>query len=328
MKMMMRIQLVLALVLVACGPRASTLPQNLSIEALRARADENPRDAEIQRTLAIGELFQGDGDPLRAHDVLERALSLRPDDAALHLMSGIEQYFHGAPEAAVEHMLRAIELAAEQGDHVVAEVAAGGLRELSEEAPNFPAVAEARLRAVLPNLPASARHPAANLLVELAYRRGDAAAVQELAATAGCLREWRVAGPIGPRDLLGFDDEHAIGGVGAMPESVDLGIGRGTRPVRAMETRGCSVHLGEGPVNEGGVTYAESFVDVAGGDYTLRLETPNSVELRIDGEQIVRLDHRRQPLERSTFHTVQLSPGRHEISVKMATRHPNPILSV
>lgn len=329
MKMMMRIQLVLALAFgLACGPRASTLPENLSIEALRAQAEENPRDVEIQRTLAIGELFQGDGDPLRAREVLERALSLRPDDAALRLMSGIELYFHGAPEGAVEQMLRAIELAAEQDDHVVAEVAAGGLRELSDVAPNFPALAEARLRAALPNLPLSARHPAANLLVELAYRRGDAGAVQDLAAEAGCLREWRVAGPIGPRDLIGFDDEHPIGAVGVMPETVDLGIGRGTRPVRAMETRGCSVHLGEGPVNEGGVTYAESFVDVPGGDYTLRLETPNSVELRIDGEQVVRLDHRRQALERSTFHSVQLSPGRHEISVKVATRHPNPILSV
>ena len=328
----MRLQLILTLVLAcgisACGPRASTLPDNLSIDALRARAEENPRDADAQRALAIGELFQSDGDPLRAAGVLERALSLRPDDASLHLMLGIEQYFHGAPSPAVEHMLRAIELAADQDDHVVAEVAAGGLRELSDVAPNFAQVAEARLTAVLPALPISARHPTATLLVELAYLRGDAAAVEALSSAAGCLNEWRVAGPIGPRDLLGFDEEHAIGGVGVMPESVDLGIGRGTRPVRAMEARGCSVHLGEGPVNEGGVTYAESFVDVPGGDYTLRLETPNSVELRIDGELVVRLDHRRQPLERSTFHTVQLSPGRHEISVKVASRHPNPILSV
>ena len=330
MKMMMRIPLVLALALMsaACGPRASTLPNELSIDALRARAEANPRDAAAQRALAVGELFQGDGDPLRARGAIERALALGPNDAALHLMSGIELYFHGTPEAAVEEMLVAIELAAQQGDHVVAEVAAGGLRELSDASPNFPERVEARLRATLPNLPVSARHPAASLLIDLAYRRGDASEVDAIAEDAGCVREWRVAGPIGPRDLLGFDDEHPIGGVGVMPESVDLGVGRGTRPVRAMEARGCAIHLGEGPVNEGGVTYAESFVDVPGGDYTLRIETPNSVEVHIDGEQLVRLDHRRQPLERSTFHAVSLSPGRHEISVKVATRHPNPILSV
>ena len=76
----------------------------------------------------------------------------------------------------------------------------------------------------------------------------DVARVRELATTAGCAFEWRVVGPFGPRDLLGFDTAFPPEAAGPLAETYDLGPGRGTQPTRAHEARGCAVHLGGGAV--------------------------------------------------------------------------------
>lgn len=318
-----------ALVLSAgCTRGGSQTAHEVTMEDLRNRAAANPHDAEAVFAWAEGEILRPDGDPSRAEEAISRAIAVGPNDSRTHFLAGLEQYHHGHPAQALSHLLDAIERAPSSHPGV-AEASALMLRELSNLAPNYPAATTERLQAVLPQLPIGARAAIGELLVDLAYRRGDAPATQSLAAEMGCLTDWRVAGPIGPRDLLGFDQTHEIAGVGAMPAQVDLGVGRGTRPVRAVEARGCAVHLGEGPVNDAGTTYAETFVEIdEPGDYTLRLETPNSIELSVDGESIVRLDHRRQPLRRTTFHRVRLGAGRHEIEIKLTTRHPNPVLLV
>jgi hypothetical protein len=140
---------------------------------------------------------------------------------------------------------------------------------------------------------------------------------------------FRVAGPFGPYDLLGFDEDLPAGAVGPMAERYDLGPLRGERATRDVDARGCTAHLGDGPIAEGGTTYAEAFVDVpAAGAYLVRLDTPNAAELRVDGAVVVRRDTRREALAQESYHRVELAAGRHELGIKVSTRHPNPAIGV
>lgn len=326
--------LVIALLVIALGcPRNSnTTPDEITIESIREHAADHPNDPRAQRALAEGELLRADGDPARAKAAIENAMRLAPDDPALHLLMGLEAYTHGEPARALDAFLTAVAKApGSQGENaIVSEVATAGVEELTHVAPNFPTIVNERLAPLVEGLAPAARQTASDVLMELAYRRGDMDAVRAHASTAGCLREWRAAGPFGPRELLGFDQQnHPAMATGPMAESYDLGYGRGVRPTRTLEARGCAVHLGSGPIQAGGTTYVEGQLELAqGGSFVVRVETPNSVEVHIDGERLARLDHRRQPLRRVTFHEVDLTAGTHEVSVKITTRHPNPILAV
>ena len=320
--------LLAATVALGCARGGSDTPREPTLDELRERANEAPRDPAAWRVLAIAELFREDGDPSRVKDTVAHAIGLAPSDPELHLMRGLEAFLHGRPNDALEGYLTSFEHAAGSRP-AVAEVALGSLAELGELTGAFDEAVDTRVRAALPRSTVGTRAVAATLLIDLAYRRGDVEAAQEAAAAAGCVTQWRVAGPFGPRELLGFDETHAAAGRGPMADSYDLGFGRGERPTRELEARGCDVLLGEGPLAEGGTTYAEATVTITeGGVHTLRLQTPNAVKLRIDGEEIAVIDTRRLPMQRTTFHPVDLTPGTHEIEVKVTTRHPNPILSV
>ncbi|MCB9633354.1 MAG: hypothetical protein H6721_14655 [Sandaracinus sp.] len=318
--------IVLVIALAGCPRSGDTTPHERSIEDLRRAAAEHPNDPRAALELAIGELFWPDGDASRAREAIDRAVRLDGDAPAPQLLLALEAHQHGDFDRALDGFLGTLERTS-TGPY--GELAAAGVEELSELAPNFATRVPAALDPIVARLPMPARQTAVDVLQELAYRRGDVARVRELATTAGCAFEWRVVGPFGPRDLLGFDTAFPPEAAGPLAETYDLGPGRGTQPTRAHEARGCAVHLGGGAVGGGGVTYAETFVDVTtGGPQTLRLETPNAVEVRIDGQRVIRLDHRRETMRRVTYHAIELAPGRHEVEVKVATRHPNPILGL
>lgn len=324
----LRVLLLLALaLLVGCPRGGETTPAELTIEDLRRAAAERPNDPHAAFELAVGELLRFDGDPSRARAAIDRAIALDDRAAAPQLLSALEAHQHGDFERALDGFLGTLER--DTSDGTLAELAAAGVEELAELAPRFRELVPARLAPALERLPLRARHTATDVLTELAYRAGDVGRVRELASAGGCATDWRVIGPFGPRDLLGFDTRFPAEAAGPLAERYDLGPGRGEQPTRTHEARGCAVHLGGGAIGAGGVTYAETFVEIAqGGPQTLRLETPNAVEVRIDGERVIRLDHRRETLRRVTYHPIELSAGRHEIEVKVATRHPNPILAI
>lgn len=332
---MTRLLLTLALVwLAACGSRA-VHPSLLGIEDLRDEAEDNPNDPVIQRALAFAELLAADGDASRAEAQIGRALRLSPNDESLHFAAGLVADLHGDPSAALDHYLASLDNARASDAElapVVAEVAIAHVQDLLETAPRFyerAGEALPRLRAEPGRLGPAAVHQIANLEIEIAYRRGEKASALEIAASQGCVTSWRVAGPFGPRALLGFDQRFDAEGDGPLAERYDLGVGRGVRATQEYEARGCAVHVGGGPTPGAGVTYAEGFVEVAqAGSYVVRLETPNSVELFVDGRSVVRRDARTAPIARITFHALELEAGRHELTAKIASRHPNPILSV
>ncbi len=318
------------LTLAACGgTQTQTARRAPTLDDIRRRAVALPDSARWQKRRAVAELLWPDGDPVIAFEQLGKARALRPEDTTLALLLGVERQLHGYPAASLDALMETIQLARTSNEadaRFNAEVAVAAMTDLLGIAPNFPSRVRPFLDEVLADpgrLGGATEHELRELAIELAFRRGDKAAADAFAAP--CITDWKVAGPFGPRELLGFDRSFPPE-EGALAAAYDLGPSRGERPVREIEARGCSSHLGNGPVPMGGTTYAVG--EIEGGDQVLRLETPNSVELRIDGEVVIRLDRRREPTPRVTFHRLPLSPGTHQIMLKVTTRHPNPVVIV
>ncbi|UJR86261.1 Hypothetical protein I5071_83430 [Sandaracinus amylolyticus] len=323
---------VAALLIVACGG-AQHAGQNEGIDAIRRRAEERPNDPAAQAAWAEAELFMAGGDGEAAERAIARARQLDPESAEIEFLHAMERQLHGDLDESLDAHLRTIALARAGRTPLaasLAEVSVAFVLEFDDAVPDY----ARRVRDALTPIHAepgaigpSARHGIGSALSELAYRDGNLDAVRAISTAQGCSSSWRVAGPFGPRHLLGFDQQLAPEEPGPLAETYDLGPGRGTRPTRALDPRACSLHLGNGPVAGPGTTYAETEITVpAAGEYLVRLESPNSVELTVDDARVTRIDRRSEMISRITYHPVQLTAGTHRVMVKTATRHPNPLL--
>ncbi len=331
----LRASLLLGLLLsaVACG--GAQHGRTPTIDELRRRADERPDDPDAQRAVAEGELLLRGGDATQARARIDRARELAPNDLTLLYLSANEHELHGDPAAALEEYLALVVGAARSRSPLaaaLAEVAAAEIEGLDDAVEGYPRLVAEALDPLVEEPGAigdGARSTVIDLLIDLAYRRGDTERVRALTAAAGCADEWRVAGPFGPRHLLGFDDALAPESDATLAERYDYGHGRGQRPTRDVRARGCTAHLGLGPIVGAGTTYAEAEVEVASaGRWVLRVETPNAVEVFVDGASIARLDRRVTSMARVTYHPVELSAGAHLVRLKITTRHPNPVASI
>lgn len=305
------------------------------IDSYREAAHDDPNDANAWTELFAAELFVGGGRAENVAEAAARAQRLAPNSARVLLLTAIDHDVHARLDEAFGAYLRAVAVAAPStadGDQAIAAVALGSAEDLIDFVPRGPARAVEALSPLLQNtasMSASVSFEIANVLMDAAYRRGQLDEARRLSATAGCITSWRVAGPFGPRDLLGFDQALAAESRGPLAAEYDLGAPRGRRATREIESRGCVTNLGGGPVAAGGATIAEGHVHTdRDGQYTIRLETPNAVQLFVDGTRVASLDSRRMPLARTTHHTVSLSAGDHEIKVKIVSRHPNPVMVV
>lgn len=322
-----------ALFLLACPSVGGTTPHALGIDDIRRRAAEHPNDPDAVFALAEGELLAQGGDSTVARAAVDRALALRADDPRTHFLSALEHNLHGRLALGLEEVLRTVETARTSDDPraaELAEAAASALSDYDGSVPDFAAQVSSRMAPVVDdpgNAGIAARYTLTQLLIELAYRHGDVERVRALAGSARCQTAWRVAGPFGPRSLLGFDAALPPEEDGPLADSYDLGPGRRTRATRAVEAAGCAVHLGNGPVGGAGVTYAETTIEVpAATTYLVRLETPNAAELFLDDHSVARVDRRSTLVPRTTWHEVPLPAGSHRLMVKVASRHPNPLV--
>jgi len=323
--------------LVACSsglPHEPTVPHAPSAVDVRARARRSPHDASLQKQAATLELLAPDGDPALVDETLGRALALSPDDPSLHLLRALALGLHGLADESDEETLRALELAKSSNDPIAPFVAEFAATELAIDVGEEAVTAERRRRArAIFDAPGHigplAEASLAQLLIADAARRGAGDEARAIAQAEGCIRSYRVAGPFGPREQLGFDHDFAASGVGPMADAYDLGPVRGRRATRTINAGGCAIWLGGGAVQGPGTTYAESFVDVpAATDAYVLLSTPNSVALRIDGREVARVDQRDELAPRTTMHRVHLTAGRHEFEAKVTTRHPSPVLEI
>jgi hypothetical protein len=313
-----------------CGAHLQTAA---SISALRANAAAAPRDAAAQRRLALAELFSSEGDPASVDVQLERALALDPNSARLWFVRGLVSDAHGHPAHALDDYLHTLALAASSSDPIASqlgELAVHGVSGLDGAVPGYVGKVNAALLPLLEDarLATPARYAAATLLIQLAYRRGDRAAAEQLAQRVGCVATWRTAGPFGPRELLGFDRREINPGK-PLADRYELGPGRGLQATREVGAKGCSVNLGGGPLARGGGSYAQAYVTVPEtGAYVLRLESPNASELFIDGRSVSQLDRRKELAPDVAFMPLRLERGRHELLLEVTTRHPNPAFAL
>jgi len=319
---------------IACGGRPE-VPTRPTIQDLRTQALASPTDRALQATLAIAEVFANDGDSTRAAAQVERAAGLAPERADLALISGLLAEATGHPDHAFDHYQRALLAAKDQADATsarVTEVAVMGIAGLFDSVPGY----NERARALLEPLAASvtalhapARHAAIGLLLSLAERRGDVDAAAQLTALHGCLTRVRVAGPFGPHDLLGFDRTFAPLPNAPLLDKYDLGPRRGERDTRDVAADGCAINLGGGPVADGGVTYAQGrFTSATAARFLLRISTPNSVEVFVDGASVAIVDRRVHVTANTLYIPIDLGVGEHLVTIKLASRHPNPAFSV
>jgi hypothetical protein len=320
------------LVLLSIGCSGAARPTTPGIEELRRRAAERPDDAAAQRARAEGELLLTGGDAGVAASAIERALALGPEDLGLRYLHAVERELHGHPADALEgylDLVRRAEAREEPLAPALAEIAVAELEDLDDAAPGYARRVEEALAPLVgsPRLSDGARANVSRVLIDLAYRRGDVERVRALTTAQRCLTEWRVAGPIGPRALLDFDRELPPDGDATLADRYDYGPGRGPRDTRTVHARGCMALLGGGPVGGPGITFAEATLEVPeGGRWVLRLETPNAVALSVDGRPVARIDRRAEPMPRVTYHPVELTAGTHRVRVKIASRHPNPVV--
>jgi tetratricopeptide (TPR) repeat protein len=321
-----------AAIALLAGCTGTARPTTPTIEDLRRRAAERPDDPIAQRALAEGELLLPGGDAGAAHAAIQRALSQAPDDVGLRYLHAVERELHGHAADALEAYLELARRAEASDDPLaptLAEIAVAELEDLDDTAPGFTRRVEEALAPLQgsPRLSDGARAKVTRMLVELAYRRGDVERVRALTAAQRCITEWRVAGPFGPRAWLDFDRELPPDRDATLGDRYDYGPGRGPRDTRTVRARGCAALLGGGPVGGPGITFAESTLELPeAGRWVLRLETPNTVALSIDGQEVARVDRRVEPLGFVTYHPVELAAGAHRVRVEVASQHPNPVV--
>lgn len=325
--------LCLALALVGCPVNTGTTPHLLQIDDLRRNAQQHPNDPDAIYALAEGELLAPAGDATAARAAIDRALELRPTDPRTFFLSALEHNMHGRLAAGLEAVLRTVETSVDSDDpraSDLAEAAASAISDYDGSVPGFAQLVSIRMAPIVEHpghAGIAARFTISQLLIELAYRHGDLARVAELSSSVHCSTAWRVAGPFGPRALLQFDEPLPPEESGPLAESYDLGPARHTRATRDIEAAGCALHMGNGPVGGAGITYAEATLDVPSArTYLVRLETPNAVQLFVDDVSVARVDRREVLVPRTTWHEVELTAGSHRLMVKVASRHPNPLV--
>jgi hypothetical protein len=279
-------------------------------------------------------MFLADGDLQRAGQALHRARALAPKSSELMLAHGLLSDLHGQPAAALDAYLSAIELALATGDPALlplVEVTSYAVQGQNGLSVGFAQRVRERLQPLAdkPGLALSARAALVDALIPLAYRRGDLAEVKRLSARLGCVTQARVAGPFGPRELLGFDAAPPVELSKPLAAQYDLGPSRGVRATRALQAQGCRLNVGGGPVADGGMHLVEAAVKIVeAGTYTLRLDTPNSAELFVDGQSVLRVDRRTRLGSRVVLKQLPLSVGTHRVYIRLTSRHPNPVVEL
>ncbi len=333
--------------LVACGGlQTRRAHDERAIDRLRGVAKANADDPALALELAIGEhLFDG-GEPARARVALQHATALMrrapqtgamgTNDLELTFLRAEHAVLEGDPAGAFTEYLALLQGAAGTTDSrgaYFAEASLLSLADMNDAVDDYrPRMhdALAALRERADKLGLAASHQLRLALSAEAARAGDIATARGLAQQAGCVQHIEAAGPFGPRELLGFDLDYPAEKPGPLAAQYDLGPGRGTRPLRNIDTFRCAFGLGRGAHDAlPGTTVVRTEVDLKqAGSYALRAESPNSFVVYLDGKEVARVDLRTRYATGLRYLPMELTPGKHELKIKVSSRHPNPALSL
>jgi lipopolysaccharide biosynthesis regulator YciM len=306
------------------------------IDSLRAQAADHPDDKQAWLALALAEhLFDG-ADPVRARQALARAKELGVASIRLTFIEAEEHVLEARPERALDAYLAVLKQAPGSPDPLapwLAESAFAALSDMNDAVDDYrPRVRQAlsALESKRARLGLTSAHQLSMHQLAQAVLNGDVERAKAAAQAAGCVQRAEVAGPFGPRELLGFDQDFEAQKPGPLAKEYDLGPGRGKQPVRSLETRRCVLSLGRG-AHEAlpGTSIVRAQIEAKQtGPHALRIESPNSFVLWVDGRELARTDLRKEPAFGVRYLPLELSQGVHEIKLKLGSRHPNPALSL
>lgn len=322
--------------LVSCGGARSARESSRPIDTLRERASAAPNDKELWLELTVAEHLYDGGEPERAREALAHARKLGVSSMRLTFIEAEQHVLEARPRQALEAYLRLLALAPTASDPLspwLAETAFSALLDMNDAVDDYRPRVRKALAELAPQrekLGLTSVHALAMQQAAQAVQDGDMERATALAHDAGCIQRAQVAGPFGPRDLLGFDKEWPAEKPGALAPTYELGPGRGERPTRTIETRRCVLSLGRGAHDAlPGTSIVRSELSVeSAGLHALRIESPNSFVLWVDGKELARGDLRKEPPFGVRYVPVELSAGTHELKVKVSSRHPNPALSL
>jgi len=328
-----------ALLLAACGGmRHKGEKQNRPIDHLRVQAEKHPDDPKVALEWAIGEHLYDGGEAARARTAVANAHKVANDSLALWFLDAEQHVLEGEPRPAFDAYVALLERALASSDPnapYFIEVALSSLADMNDAVDDY----RPRLHEVLVKLHArgdavglQVAHQARMGLLAQATQAGDLEGLRGFAVEAGCLQRFDVAGPFGPRELLSFDQTLPPEAPGPFAESYDLGPARGVRPVRTVETHRCAFGIGRGAHDAlpGSTVLRTDFETAAdkAGLYALRIESPNSFVIQIDGKEFQRADARVKPSRGVRYLPLSLAAGKHELKLKVTSRHPNPAVSL
>lgn len=304
---------------------------DVSLPQLRALAAETS-DPSSQARLAEAELLRSGGDARSGERALVQALEAGHRTLRALLLHAMVAEAHGRPDLGFAALLEALPLAAASTDPLaaaMAEVAVRALADLQGAVEGYARRLVPILAEVEPSLPWFARFSAHELMMRLAHSRGDVGEEKRIAQRAGCIVEALTTEPWGPHSLLGFDEDFEVNPIQPLRAFYDLGPGRGVRETRRVTARGCTLSLGGGPLAKAGTRFVQFPVRVeSAGEYALRVDTPNNVEVYVAGRSVLRVDRRSNATSRVQVVPVSLQVGQTLVTVKVTSRHPNPALSM
>ncbi len=319
----------------ACGGAPLPTRPLPRLEALRRAARDAPDDPNAWHRLAFAEAAWPGGDPTSAREALQRALRLQPQDARLRWLAGLHAHAHGRHREALEHLLVALERAANPpGDPEAAAAALATLPMLRDLQSDAWRDALPRLRALLaPTFREALGDAFFALAMEaqrMALAHGDVEGASRAARAAGCVSRWRVAGPFGQRPMLDFlgtfpPDEHPDA---PLRDRYQLSADFGERPTREVLAPDCDAELA-GRWRRAGLWFAEGTLRISqGGPGRLRVVAPAPFSVWVDGRRVVRVEGWDTPPPEVNLFDLALEAGEHRVRLRLASRREAPSIQV
>lgn len=325
--------LALALSLAACGTTATSSRRGqVTLAALRDRAQRRPDDFTARRDRALGELVAPGGDHAFAVTALDALATARPSDPRVRFARGIVRSERGDFEGALEEFLASVRAARDTDDALgpaIAEAAVPKILALRGDVRALDAPFRALVDEVIADpghLGAAARTALVESAVRWARERGEGDLVARWVEAAGCATAWTVAGPFGPLPMLRFDDRFGPEETSPLAAAYDLGPGRGPQRTYTVRARGCAANLGRG-ITWTGVLYASTDLRLEhDAEAVVHVESPNAYAVLLDGVTLGTIDPRRHAVGTVLNVPVRLTAGAHTLRVKVASSYHSPLL--
>jgi tetratricopeptide (TPR) repeat protein len=212
--------------------------------------------------------------------------------------------------AVLDAALHLLEIRPAQNDDRVA-IAAARIHDLAANTQEFRAILS-RLEAVLARPHAQAYRLRAALL-KAAMDGLPGVNVPQVARDAGILTDWRAVGPFGEHPNLDFPR--------AWPPQQDelRGDTSGGHRIELFRFDDGNFRLPE-YFGKTGVFYAMAEANFAAGETVVRVETPGTLEVFVDGASVLRQDSRFNVTPATATQTVRLKPGTHKVLVKFLAK--------